>query len=51
MWIPKKRLKTLEKRIADLEKKIQDQQIHNGIIIEALINQGLDYRSLYERAS
>lgn len=46
MWLTKKKIKALEKRIADLEAKVQSQQEDNVIIINALIESGLNWDSV-----
>lgn len=37
MWISKKRWRTLEKRVADLERKVQDQLIKEKAVMEKLL--------------
>lgn len=40
MWISKKRLETLEKKVADLEKQVQDQSLEKvAIELENWVNQ------------
>lgn len=51
MWISKKKWRNLKQRIADLEEKVQSQQIHINISREALINAGINYDLLVDKAS
>lgn len=51
MWISKKKWDEINKKVADLEKIVRNQQIHVEISRKAFSNSGLNYDLLAAQAS